>query len=223
MIGVGNTPIQVNGRTRPLEISWGAVKVRASLIVIPTLTNPDVIVGMDLMARMKVRIDTESRRAYPTVQIKKLQTRKTERVPKQSSIILSIENPLWEEGKVEGDVLYEPGEELHPDLRAVPTLSRGKILYVRLDNVGDGDLYVCPEWIVGTVEGIEEIGIEEDEDEIEPLPEIPQELTTERRRKLQTLLEEFEDIFSNKENTLGTTDMIQHEIHTHGPPIRQPL
>ena len=223
VVGVGNKPIQVDGRTKALEISWGAAKVRTSLIVIPTLANPDVIVGMDMMSKLKVQIDTQKRRAYPTVTIKQVQTLQTRRIPKQSSIVLSISNPLWQEGTKEQLTLFEPGEELHGDIRAIPTVNSGKTLYIRLDNVGEGDLYICPEWIMGTVEEIDDVGVKDGEEDEAQMPELPSELTKEQREDLRNLLQEFEDIFSNKNNVLGTTDLIKHEIHTQGPPIRQPL
>ena len=40
--------------------------------------------------------------------------------------------------------------------------------------------------------------------------------------EVRELLEEFKDVFAGKDFKLGNTDMIDHEIHTKGPPIRQP-
>ena len=33
---------------------------------------------------------------------------------------------------------------------------------------------------------------------------------------------EFQDVFADKGLKLGNTSVIEHEIHTRGPPIRQP-
>ena len=98
------------------------------------------------------------------------------------------------------------------------------MVYIKLDNVGDGDIYICPEWIMGTVEEVLEpdFQVPEEGDE-EELPVIPTELSFEEKQQLTALLDEFKDVFSRKNNVLGTTDLIQHEIHTQGPPIRQPL
>ena len=37
------------------------------------------------------------------------------------------------------------------------------------------------------------------------------------------LLEEFKDVFVGKDFRLGSTGVVEHEIHTRGPPISQPF
>ena len=54
------------------------------------------------------------------------------------------------------------------------------------------------------------------------LPPIPDKLNAKQRKELGKLLEEFKDIFAGEDFKLGNTDLIEHEIHTKGPPIRQP-
>ena len=54
------------------------------------------------------------------------------------------------------------------------------------------------------------------------LPPIPAVLSAEQRRQLGELLEEFKDVFAGKDFKLGNTVLIEHEIHTKGPPIWQP-
>ena len=56
--------------------------------------------------------------------------------------------------------------------------------------------------------------------EEEGLPEIPEELSEEQRQSLQEPLDEFRDMFVGKDFRLGSTGVVEHEIHTHGPPIR---
>ena len=43
-----------------------------------------------------------------------------------------------------------------------------------------------------------------------------------KKKKLRELLEEFNDVFAVKDFKLGNTDLIEHEIHMKGTPIRQP-
>ena len=43
-----------------------------------------------------------------------------------------------------------------------------------------------------------------------------------KKKELEALLKEFEDVFAGKGFKLGNTPVIEHEIHTKGPPIRQP-
>ena len=54
------------------------------------------------------------------------------------------------------------------------------------------------------------------------LPPIPDELSLDQRREFGELSEEFQDFFAEKDFKLGNTDLVEHEIHTKGPPIRQP-
>ena len=42
-------------------------------------------------------------------------------------------------------------------------------------------------------------------------------------QELRELLEEFKDVFVGKCFRLGSTGVVEHEIHTHGPPIRKPF
>ena len=60
------------------------------------------------------------------------------------------------------------------------------------------------------------------EDREEGLPEIPEELSEGQRRSLQELLDEFKDVLVGRDFRLGSTGVVEHEIHTHGPPIHQP-
>ena len=54
------------------------------------------------------------------------------------------------------------------------------------------------------------------------LPPIPDELSAKQRKELGELLEEFKNVLAEKDFKLGNTDLIEHEIHAKGPPIRQP-
>ena len=109
-------------------------------------------------------------------------------------------------------------------LRGTTSLGQGQRLYVRLENASEEDQLIDPNWEMGTVEVVEEEpdfpagGAEE-----EGLPEIPGKLSGAQGQELQELLEEFKDVFVGKDFRLGSTGVVEHEIHTHGPPIRQPF
>ena len=66
VIGVGNIPIEVKGRTDLLPFQWKDAEHRISLLVVPTLEKPEVILGMDIMTQLGVKIDIRSREAAPT-------------------------------------------------------------------------------------------------------------------------------------------------------------
>ena len=109
-------------------------------------------------------------------------------------------------------------------IRGTTSLGQRQRLYVRLENAREEDQVIDPNWEIGTVEVVEEEpdfpagGAKE-----EGLPEIPGELSGTRGLELQELLEEFKDIFVGKDFRLGSAGMVEHEIRTHGPPIRQPF
>ena len=54
------------------------------------------------------------------------------------------------------------------------------------------------------------------------LPSIPDKLSAKQKKELSKLLEEFKDVFAGKGFKLGNNDLIEHEIHTKGPPVCQP-
>ena len=50
VIGVESTPIFVDGRTARLLLEWKEATTMVSFLMVPTLMEPDVILGMDLFA-----------------------------------------------------------------------------------------------------------------------------------------------------------------------------
>ena len=120
-------------------------------------------------------------------------------------------------------ILFEPSDKLPQVIRGTISLASGQQIYIRLENVGEEDQVLDPTSEIGTAEVVEEepdfpAGREEEEG----LPEIPEELSEVQRRRLQELLDEFKDVFVGRDFRLGSTSVVEHEIHTHGPPIRQP-
>ena len=135
-------------------------------------------------------------------------------------MVFPIRNPFPEKTK---NILFKSSDKLPSALRGTTSLERGEKIYVRIENVSEEEDILNPDWEIGTMEVVEE---EPDfpraEAEGVGLPPIPDELSTEQRRELSELLEEFKDVFAGKDFKLGNTDLIEHEIHTKGPPFRQP-
>ena len=222
IVGVGNIPINVDGRTSRLPLEWDDSKSFLTLLVIPTLEEPDMILGMDVLQRLGVRIDARTGTAKPTVLVSSIKPEESWRVPARTSVVFSIRNPY--EGQKKKKILFEPSEKLPQVIRGTTSLGSGQRLYIRLENVGEEDQVLDPTWEIGTAEVVEEepdfpTGREEEEG----LPEIPEELSEVQRRSLQELLDEFKDVFVGRDFRLGSTGVVEHEIHTHGPPIRQPF
>ena len=53
-------------------------------------------------------------------------------------------------------------------------------------------------------------------------PPLPECLSPLQQQQLNELFKEFQDVFSQGEDDLGNTPLLEHGIETHGPPLRQP-
>ena len=146
VIGIGNVPIQVKGRTQPIELVWGPARTRISLLVVPTLYNHDVIIGMDILERLGVHIDARRRTAEPTIVTTYLRPQETWRIPAQSSVHFSLRNPIHE-----GVTLFEPSEKLPAALRSVATISQGETIKIRIDNSSEDEQLIDSGWEIGTL------------------------------------------------------------------------
>ena len=149
IVGVGNIPINVDGRTSRLPLVWNDAKSFLTLLVIPTLEEPDMILGMDVIQRLGVRIDTKTGTAQPTMLVTKIKPEESWMVPAQTSVVFSIKNPYGEQEK---KILFDPSEKLPQVLRGMTSLEQGQWLYVRLENTGEDDQVLDPNWEIGTVE-----------------------------------------------------------------------
>ena len=83
-----------------------------------------------------------------------------------------------------------------------------------------------PKWEIGTAEIVEE-EMDPPRTEIDEvgLPSVPEDLSPKKKKKkkeLEDLLAKYQDMFAGKGLKLGNIPVIEHEIHTRGPPIRQP-
>ena len=61
VVGVGNIPIEVKGLSRPLELEWDYVGGKIQLLVLTTLVDVDVILGMDVLSQFCIKIDAKSK------------------------------------------------------------------------------------------------------------------------------------------------------------------
>ena len=96
-------------------------------------------------------------------------------------------------------------------------------MYVRFENTSEEEQIMNPDWEIGMVEIVEE---EADYPRVEMeeawLPPVPEGLTTAQKKDLRELMEEYQDVFVGKDFKLGNTSLLDHEIHTKGPPTCQP-
>ena len=55
VLGVENTPIFVDGKMARLPLEWKEATITVSFLVVPTLIEPDMILGMDLLQQLGVK------------------------------------------------------------------------------------------------------------------------------------------------------------------------
>ena len=53
-------------------------------------------------------------------------------------------------------------------------------------------------------------------------PPLPENLSPLQQQQLNELFNEYQDVFSQGDEDLGNTPLLEHGIETHGPPLRQP-
>ena len=95
VIGVEKTHIFVDGRTVRLPLEWKEATT-VSFLMVPTLIEPDVILGTDLQQRLEVKIDAKAGVADPTVLVSCFQPLETWRIPARNSMVFPIRNPFPE-------------------------------------------------------------------------------------------------------------------------------
>ena len=136
IVGVGNIPINVDGKTVRLPLEWDDSKSFLTLLVIPTLEEPDMILGMDVLQRLGEKFDTRTGTANPTMLVSRIKPEESWRNPARTSVVFSIAKPYKGQGK---KILFEPSEKLPQVIRGTTSLGHGQRLYVRLENVGEED------------------------------------------------------------------------------------
>ena len=58
-------PVEVKGLSQPLSLQWDGVEGPCQLMVLTTLTDVDVILGMDVLSQFGIRIDFKKQTASP--------------------------------------------------------------------------------------------------------------------------------------------------------------
>ena len=216
VIGVGNVPVELKGVTQVLELEWDSVVDHCEMMVLSTLEDVDVILGMDIISRLDVQISGRSKDAIlrpESVTCEVLKVNQKVVIPAGKSHVFFLANT------VAALTLFEPSDRLPEGLLGLPTLSEGSRVAVQLDNLTEGDITLIPEWEVGTISSVplaqSPTGGQ--------LPQIPDSLSFEQQRDLRRLIEEYQDVFSKEGNPISSTSLVEHEIHTTGPPIRLPF
>ena len=216
VIGVGNVPVELKGMTQPLELEWESVVDYCEMMVLSTLEDVDVILGMDVISRLDVQISGRSKDAKPRMDSGPSEILKMDQkvvIPAGKSRVFFLANTVAEL------TLFEPSDRLPEGLLGLPTLSKGSKVAIQLDNLTEGDITLIPEWEVGTISSVHLAQAPTGG----KMPQIPDSLSFEQQRDLRQLIKEYQDVFSKEGNPISSTSMGEHEIHTTGPPIRLPF
>ena len=216
VIGVGNVPVEIKGMTQALELKWESVVDHCEMMVLSTLEDVDVILGMDIISRLDVQISGRAKGAKPrpeSVPCEVLRLGQKVVIPAGKSRVFFLANTVAEL------TLFEPIDRLPEGLLGMPTLSEGSRVAVQLDNLTEGDITLIPEWEVGTISSVHLTQSPAGGQ----MPQIPDLLSSEQQRDLRRLLDEYKDVFSKEGNPISSTSLVEHEIHIEGPPIRLPF
>ena len=65
VIGVGNVPVELKGITQAVELKWKSVVDHCEMMVLSTLEDVEVILGMDIISRLDVQISGRAKDATP--------------------------------------------------------------------------------------------------------------------------------------------------------------
>ena len=151
VIGVGNVPVELKGITKVLELKWDSVVNHCEMMVLTTLEDVDIILGMDIISRLNVQISGRSKDARPqpeNVTYEVLRLGRKMVIPAGKSRVFFLTN------KVTTLTLFEPSDLLPEGLLGLPTLSEGSRVAVQLDNLTEGDITLNPEWEMGTITSV---------------------------------------------------------------------
>ena len=144
VVGVGNVPIEVKGLSKPLMLQWDGVEGQCQLMVLTTLTDVDVILGMDVLSQFDVKIDSRNQVASPERELcTSLILDENVKIPAGKSRVFLVSNTL------PGLTVFEPGANLPEGLLGVPALGKGSRLAIQLDNLSGKDVILNSKWDIG--------------------------------------------------------------------------
>ena len=122
------------------------------------------------------------------------------------------------------DILFCPNDALPAFVTGITALSSGPGLWIAIHNHRPEPLQLHSRQNIGVLEVVTLA----DTPPITPRPgpprrpPLPERLSPLQQQQLNDPFREFSDVFSQGEDDLGSTPLLEHTIETHGPPLRQP-
>ena len=219
VLGADGSPLDISGITRALPVEWGGKQVSATFMVVRGLARPQALFGMDILPEFQILIDTQHLQAQPRDHPPPRTTATishSQKIPPMSVLRVQVPNPWPRE-----TVMFTPSPELPPLISGTPTVSEGATLTLAICNRREEPYLLQPGWTLGALESVRVVQNPSPTPTL-TLPSSPPHLTPQQDAELQHLLQEYGDVFSQGDHDLGRTHLLEHEIHTKGPPIRLP-
>ena len=144
-------------------------------------------------------------------------------IPPETARLVRCHNPWPSE-----DVLFCPDGALPAFVTGIPALSSGPELWYAVHNHRPEPLQLHAGQSIGVLEVVHlaEASASAPPSSTHPIspcqPPLPENLSPLQQQQLNELFKEFQDVFSQGDDDLGNTPLLEHEIETQGPPLRQP-
>ena len=143
----------------------------------------------------------------------------TTAIPPETARLVRCHNPWPTE-----DVLFCPGDALPAFVTGIPELSSGPELWIAVHNHRPEPLQLHSGQNIGVLEVVTLADTPPATSQSDPprRPSLPERLSPLQQQQLNALFQEFSNVFSQGEDYLGSTPLLEHTIEAHGPPLRQP-
>ena len=144
-------------------------------------------------------------------------------IPPETARLVRCHNPWPTE-----DVLFCPNDALPAFVTGIPALSSGPELWIAVHNHRSKPLQLHSGQNIGVLEVVTLADSPTTASHTSSRPKapcrppLPEHLSPLQQQQLNELFREFSDVFSQGEDDLGNTPLLEHAIETHGPPLRQP-
>ena len=140
----------------------------------------------------------------------------TAEIPAETARLVRCHNPWPTE-----DVYFCPEDALPAFVTGIPALSSGPELWIAIHNHRPEPLRLHSGQNIGVLEVVTVANTPSSTSKSGPVhqPPVPEHLSPLQQHDL---FKEFSDVFSQGEDDLGCTPLLEHTIEMHGPPLRQP-
>ena len=144
-------------------------------------------------------------------------------IPPETARLIRCHNPWLTE-----DVLFCPDDALPAFVTGIPAFSSGPELWIAIPNHRSEPLQLHSGQNIGVLEVVTLADTPPTTSHASSRPNpprhppLPERLSPLQQQQLNELFREFNDVFSQGEDDLGSTPLLEHAIETHGSPLRQP-